>query len=266
MHRYFQYLLADAPTARPRRRLSSRGVRAAIVLAAAAGVLASQAIAPLAASAQTLSRPHPARPVHVSATPKTRAEPWSAAAAAGKNEKTADYQVSPAVLAFLREGLGLRLEPSTTFTGVKSGKDLKVSLSAPEVGLGLPAGSRQPGFSRTAMIIDPVTGAVTLTSSASDGALRVAIANARAAVFGGPGRPSAAPSPWHQGSPARSPRRVRSRSTSRPAGASSPAAVLAHGLESGGDAAARRLPAAWRARVTSGAPKPIRRRQDVAMS
>jgi hypothetical protein len=190
MRRYFPYQLADAPTARPRRRLSSRGVRAAIVLAAAAGVLASQAIAPLAATAQTLSRPHPARPVHVSATPKTKAKPWSAAAAkprlrphpainlaqarqqalaaAGKSEKT-------------REGLGLRLEPSTTFTGVKSDKDLKVSLSAPEVGLGLPASSRQPGYSRTAMIIDPVTGAVTLTSSASDGALRVAIANARAA-------------------------------------------------------------------------------------
>ena len=116
MHRYLKHRLADV-------RLADRGVRAALVLAAVAGVLASQAIASLAASAQPLSRPHPARPAHLSARPKTRPAPWSAAAAkprlhphqainlaqarqqalaaAGKTEKTADYRVSPAVLEFL---------------------------------------------------------------------------------------------------------------------------------------------------------------------
>ncbi len=180
-------------------------MRAALVLAAIAGVLASQAIAPLAASAQTLSAPHPRKPAHISAGPKTRPRPWSAAtakprlrphaainlaqarqqaiAAAGKTEKTAGYQVSPAVLAFLSKGLGLRLEPSTTFTGVRSGGTLRVSLSAPELSLGLPAGVRQPRFSRTTMIIDPATGAVTLTSAAADGTLRAVIADARAAAI-----------------------------------------------------------------------------------
>jgi hypothetical protein len=180
-------------------------VSAALVLIAVAGVLATQVIQPLAASAQTLSAPHPGKPAHVSARPKTRPRPWSAATArpaqrrhpvinleqarqqaiaqAGKTEKTADYQVSPAVLAFLREGLGLRLEPSTTFTGVKSGATLKVSLSAPEINFGLPAGIKQPRFSRTTMIIDPATGAVTLSSNSAEGTLRVDIPNARAAVI-----------------------------------------------------------------------------------
>lgn len=190
-----------------RRRLRSRGVRAALVLVAVAGVLASTAIQPLAASARTLSVPHPlphqGKPATISARPTTRPGRWSAAttkpalrthpvinlaqarqraiAQAAKTEKTADYRVSPAVLAFLN-GLGLRLEPSTTFTGVKSGSTLKVSLSAPEVSFGLPAGISPPRFSRTTMTIDPATGVVSLTSGSADGTLRVAIPDARAAV------------------------------------------------------------------------------------
>jgi hypothetical protein len=106
-----------------------------------------------------------------------------AIANAGKTEKTASYRVSAAVLAFLSKGLRLRLEPSTTFTGVKSGSTLRVSLSAPELSLGLPGGIPQPRFSRTTMIIDPATGAVTLSSSAPDGTLRVGIPDARATVL-----------------------------------------------------------------------------------
>jgi hypothetical protein len=180
-------------------------VRAALVLVAAAGVLAATAIQPLAASAQTLSVPHPGKPPAISARPKTRPGRWSAATAkparrqhpvinlaqarqqaiaqAAKTEKTVGYRVSPAVLSFLSKGLGLRLEPSTMFTGVKSGTALKISLSAPEVSLGLPAGVARPRFSRTTMTIDPATGAVSLAADSADGTLRVAIPDARAAVI-----------------------------------------------------------------------------------
>jgi hypothetical protein len=198
-----------SPLSGARRRLRSRAVRAALVLAAAAAVLAATAIQPLAASAQTLSVPHPGKPATISARPKTRPGHWSAATAkpavrrhpvinltqarqqaiaqAAKTEKTAGYRVSPAVLNFLSKGLGLRLEPSVTFTGVKSGATLKVSLSAPEVSLGLPAGIPGPRFSRTAMTIDPATGAISLTAGSADGTLRVAIPDGRAAVISSAG-------------------------------------------------------------------------------
>jgi hypothetical protein len=194
-----------SPLSGARRRLRSRGARAALVLAAAAAVLTATVIQPLAASAQTLSVPHPGKPATISARPKTRPGRWSAATArpavrrhpvinlaqarqqaiaqAAKTEKTAGYRVSPAVLNFLSKGLGLRLEPSATFTGVKSGARLKVSLSAPEISLGLPAGIPRPRFSRTAMTIDPATGAISLTAGSADGTLRVAIPDGRAAVI-----------------------------------------------------------------------------------
>jgi Ricin-type beta-trefoil lectin domain-like len=176
-------------------------VRAALTLAAVTAVLAAVVIAPLAASAQTLSRPPTGSRSMLSSPPKSKLMPWSAAMArpalrphktvnaaalrqqaiaqAAKTEKTGSYRVSPAVLAFLDKGLGMRLGSTTLFTGVRSGAALKISLPAPAgLRLGLPAGAPEPSFSRSAVSIDPATGALTLTANSAEGALRVAIANA----------------------------------------------------------------------------------------
>lgn len=137
----------------------------------------------------------------LSGPPKGRLMPWSAATArpalrphktlnaaalrrqviahAAKTEKTGSYRVSPAVVAFLDKGLGMRLGSATLFTGVRSGHTLKISLPAPAgLRLGLPAGVPEPSFSRSTVSIDPATGALTLTANSGGGALRVAIANA----------------------------------------------------------------------------------------
>jgi hypothetical protein len=176
-------------------------MRAALTLVAVAVVLATLAIAPLAASAQTRSRPPIGNRSMLSSPPKSKLMPWSAAMArptlrphktvnaaalrqqviaqAAKTEKIGSYRVSPAVLAFLDKGLGMRLGSTTLFTGVRSGAALKISLPAPAgLGFGLPAGAPEPSFSRSAVSIDPATGALTLTANSGEGALRVAIANA----------------------------------------------------------------------------------------
>ena len=67
-----------------------------------------------------------------------------AALTAASTEKTASYRISPALLDYLNDGLGMRLGSSTLLTGVRSGATVKVSLPAP-AGLrpGLPLASRR---------------------------------------------------------------------------------------------------------------------------
>ncbi|MGD0705921.1 MAG: RICIN domain-containing protein [Trebonia sp.] len=184
-----------------RRRPRGSLVRAALALVAVAAVLATLALQPLAASAQTLPKPPIGSRSMLSSPPKSKPGPWSAATArptlrppktvnaaalrqqaiaqAAKTEKIGSYRVSPAVLAFLDKGLGMRLGSTTVFTGVRSGAALKISLPAPAgLRLGLPAGAPEPSFSRSTVSIDPATGALTLTANSGEGALRVAIANA----------------------------------------------------------------------------------------
>ena len=73
------------------------------------------------------------------------------------------------------------LGSSTLLTGVRSGADLKISLPAPAgLRLGMPAGTRQPRFGRSALVINRTTGAATLTASSPDGGLRITIPDAAA--------------------------------------------------------------------------------------
>jgi hypothetical protein len=82
----------------------------------------------------------------------------------------------------------MRLEPTTLFTGVRSGTALKISLPAPAgLRLGLPAGAPEPSFSRSTVSIDPATGALTLTANSGEGTLRVAIADASRTLASGTG-------------------------------------------------------------------------------
>lgn len=178
--------------------------RAALTLLAVAAVLATVAIQPIAASAQTLPKPPIGGRDSISSPPTSKPAPWSAATAkptrpqrprrtvsaaalrqqaiaqAAKTEKIGSYRVSPAVLAFLDKGLGMPLGSTTMFTGVRAGGMLKISLPAPAgLRLGLPAGAPEPSYSRSAVTINPATGALTLTANSREGALRVAIANAQ---------------------------------------------------------------------------------------
>jgi hypothetical protein len=198
-------------------------VRTVIAVALGIGVLAAQAVQPIsAANAQTLASEHPLtappthRPTHLGdpTLPKTKPPRWSAASAkpitrphktlnaaalraqaiahAAATNKTASYRVSPAMVTFLTKGLGLRLGSATLFTGVRSGATIKVSLPAPQ-GLrpghglqsGLPAGVRQPAFSRSTLVIDPATGAATLTATASGAALNITVPDAASATLAG---------------------------------------------------------------------------------
>jgi len=185
----------SAMSSRPRGPL----MRAAIILAVAAVALSSQLIQPLMASAQVV--PAGAGSARIAdGLPTTKPQPWSPASArparhpqqkvnaaalraqaiaqVGATEKIASYRVSPAVLAFLNTGLGLRLGASSELTGTRSGHTLRISLPAPAgLRLGLPAGVSAPSFSRSTLVIDTTTGAATLTSTATGGTLRVAIGN-----------------------------------------------------------------------------------------
>jgi hypothetical protein len=183
-------------------RSAGRLTRAAITVAVGVAVVAASALVPLtAASAQV-------RPVTSSvspAPPKSRPHQWSAAQAlkslrrpakvnpaatraaaiahAASTEKTASYRISRAMLAYLDNGLGMRLGSSTLLTGVRSGATVRVSLPAPSgLRLDLPAGIRQPRFDRSVLVIDPATGTATLSANSTDGALRIGIPDAAAAV------------------------------------------------------------------------------------
>jgi len=186
--------------------------RTAIAVALGIGVLAAQAVQPIsAANAQTLASAN-SLPTHRAkfALPKNRPPNWSAATAkptthpqktlnaaalraqaianAATTNKIASYRVSPAMVTFLTKGLGMPLDSARQFTGVRSGSTLKVSLPAPEgLRIGLPTGIRQPAFSRSTLVIDPATGAATLTASAkaSGGTLNVTIPDAASATLAG---------------------------------------------------------------------------------
>ena len=169
-------------------RSSGSRMRVAITAAAGLAVLVGSVITPLAsASAQTL--PGPAARPSTASTPQSSLTPQEKAAVAAARrsaltraaatEKTASYRVSPAVMAFLNEGLGMRLGSSTLLTGLRSGEEVRISLPAPaNLPLGLPAGIHQPKFGRSTLVIDQATGAATLTASSADGTVRVAIPDA----------------------------------------------------------------------------------------
>jgi hypothetical protein len=176
-------------------------------VAVGVAVAAASALVPLsAASAQV--RPVTAPSYHSadSTTPKSRPHQWSAAQAleslhrpakvspaanraaaiahAASTEKTASYRISPALLDYLNDGLGMRLGSSTLLTGVRSGATVKVSLPAPTgLRLGLPAGIRQPRFGRSVLVIDRATGTAALSANSADGTLRIGIPDAAAAVI-----------------------------------------------------------------------------------
>jgi hypothetical protein len=173
--------------------------RTVIAVALGIGVLAAQAVQPIsAANAQTTPSMHPlAGPPNTkpAPTPAPRPHPMLNAAAlraqaiarAAATDKTARYLVSPAMVTFLAKGLGMPLGSARLFTGVRSGAELKVSLPAPRgLRLGLPAGVRQPSFSRSTLVIDPATGAATLTATAPGGAtLDAAVPDAASATLAG---------------------------------------------------------------------------------
>jgi ricin-type beta-trefoil lectin protein len=196
--------------ARPRAPLA----RIAILTAAAAAVVASQVIAPLTASAVTPppkpAQHHPAAPptgVADPTPPTSHPLPWSAARAkphvapqssanaaafraqvianAGTTERTASYSVSAATLRFLRVGLGIPLGASTTFTGVRSGSSLTVSLPAPERLRASVPGASMPAFTHSLLTIDRRTGAATLTASAPAGSLKVTIPDVTSTTLSG---------------------------------------------------------------------------------
>ena len=138
--------------------------RFAILAAVSVAVVASQVIQPLTANALTPPPPSPKQHATPTAPPTSVADPtlapgskprpWSAASAkpriapqpsvnaaavraqaiasAAATERTASITVSPASLRFLRTGLGMPLGAMTTFTGVRSGSSLTISLPAPE--------------------------------------------------------------------------------------------------------------------------------------
>ena len=182
--------------------------RTAIAVALGIGVLAAQAVQPIsAANAQALPT-HRATRLADSTPPKTKPPRWSPAIAkptpnphktpnaaalraqaiaqAGTANKFGSYLVSPAMVTFLTKGLGMPLNSARQFTGVRSGSTLKVSLPAPHgLQMGLPKGVRQPAFSRSTLVIDPATGAATLTAAASGATLKVTIPDAASATLAG---------------------------------------------------------------------------------
>jgi hypothetical protein len=157
--------------------------RTAIAVALGIGVLAAQAMQPIsAANAAVRPATHPHKTLNASAR---RAQAIAQAATA---DKTARYLMSPAMFTFLTKGLGMHLGSARWFTGVRSGAALKVSLPAPHsLQLGLPAGVRQPAFSRSTLVIDPATGAATLTATAkaSGATLNITIPDAASATLAG---------------------------------------------------------------------------------
>src|SRR4051812_43631319 len=196
--------------ARPRAQLA----RIAILTAAAAAVVASQVIAPLTASAltpppQPAQHHPPAPPTGVAdpTPPTSQPLPWSAArakphlapqattnaaalraqaiASAAATERTASYTVSSAALRFLHAGLGIPLGASTTFTGVRSGSSLTISLPAPERLRTAVPGARLPAFTHSLLTIDQRTGAATLTASAPAGSLKVTIPDVTSTTLAG---------------------------------------------------------------------------------
>lgn len=191
--------------ARPRGSLARTAITATIT----ATVLAFQAIQPVSATALT-SAQHPSAPPTHAADPALapgKPLPWSAAkakprpaphatvnaaalraqaiAAAGRAERTASYTVSPAMLAFLHTGLGMPLGTTTTFTGVRSGSSLTISLPAPERLRSTVPGTSIPAFSHSLLTIDPQTGAATLTAQAKTGSLKVAIPDVASSTLSG---------------------------------------------------------------------------------
>jgi hypothetical protein len=182
-------------------RSSGALMRVAIAASAGVAVLASSTVLPLAsASAQTVPTPilpTPTVPTLSGHTASGLPRPRSAASAAkllrpnlkvsaaarqkavaqaGATEKTASYRVSPAIMGFLNDGLGMRVGSSTLLTGVRSGTTVRISLPAPAgLPLGLPAGSHQPRFGRSTLVINRATGAAALTAISADGALRFSI-------------------------------------------------------------------------------------------
>jgi hypothetical protein len=190
--------------------------RIVIIAAASAAVVASQVIAPLSASALTPPPPAPSAqhkpsapsgPVADPALAPGKPVPWSAArakphpapgptvnaaalraqalAGAAKPARTASYAVSPAFLAFLRTGLGMPMETSTTFTGVRSGSSLTVSLPAPERLRTSVPGAAMPAFTRSLLTINQHTGAATLTAPATTGSLKVTIPDVTSSTLAG---------------------------------------------------------------------------------
>ncbi len=191
--------------ARPRGSLA----RIAITAAAVVAVMASQAIQPLSASALTSAQHPSAPPKHVldPALAPDKPQPWSAArakphlpphktvdaaalraqaiASAGRTERIASYPVSPAMLDFLRTGLGMPLGSMTTLTGVRSGSSLEISLPAPQRLRSSLPGASMPAFSRSLLTIDQGSGAATLTASATTGSVKVAIPDVASSTLSG---------------------------------------------------------------------------------
>lgn len=196
-------------------RSSGTLIKAVITVAASVAVVAASAIQPLtAASAQVAPTPSARGSARTAFTPpRSRPHQWSdaqalkalrrppkvnaaaarktAIAQASTTEKTVSYRISPATLAFLDKGLGMRLGSATLLTGVRSGGSVKISLPAPAgLRLGLPAGTRQPRLGRSTLVIDRATGAATLTANSADGTLRISIPRVSAATLSAGSSPS----------------------------------------------------------------------------
>jgi len=183
-------------------------------LVAAAGLVTTQLVIPLSqASAATVKRPLPGlraglspavRP-HLPALPRTirgqggirvlapgLPKPVHRAARHAKHvplppEKTGSYRVSPAVSAFLSQGLGLPVPGRhPMLTGTRSGRTLTADFAvAPKLRLGLPSGVAAPSFSRARAEVDEATNTITLTATARNARLSVTITHASTATLAG---------------------------------------------------------------------------------
>jgi Ricin-type beta-trefoil lectin domain-like len=99
-------------------------------------------------------------------------------------EKTGSYLVSPTVIAFLDQGLGLRLGGSRLLTGVRSDNALKITTAnPPHLRLGLPSGFRAPSFGPATLTVNEASGTVTVAASAAQASLKVRIAHAATATL-----------------------------------------------------------------------------------
>jgi Ricin-type beta-trefoil lectin domain-like len=101
-------------------------------------------------------------------------------------QATASYQVSPAVVTYLSQGLGLPVS-SGLLTGLRpAGGALKGTFSTgPAVHFTLPARAAAPAFGRTELAVDTATGTLTVTAAATGASLSVRITHAATTTLAG---------------------------------------------------------------------------------
>lgn len=101
-------------------------------------------------------------------------------------QATASYQVSPAVVTYLSEGLGLPVS-SGLLTGLRPARGtLKGTFSTgPTVHVTLPARAAAPAFGRTDLAVDTATGTLSVTAAAAGASLSVRIVHAATTTLAG---------------------------------------------------------------------------------